>query len=222
MLVVDDNALFRDGLRAMIDLEPGLVVVGEGKSFDDAVALAADQRPDAVILQAECPGGGLVSTVHQLRRLLPAMTIIVLCARHHPAVLRRSLGKGIDVWPVKAVTRRKLITKLREIDKVRQEATCLAVWAPEPADQALNGSKVLLSDRERQVLGLVAIGLSNAQIASQLDIVEGTVKRHLRNIFAKLGARSRIDAVNRAVAAALLLPPGTLDSNWAWLNGLWM
>lgn len=212
VLVAHANVLFRAGLCALILAEPDFTVVGEANSGPQAISMAVQRQADLVLLQAECPGDGVVLTVQKLRRLHPAVRIIVLSHYDEPDLVRRSLGAAVQVYPVKSMGRFELITALRSAgrnDDASEPSGPPGRQVGNAEGPVANGLPARLSEREQEVLNFVARGLSNGEIARKLDIVEGTVKRHLRNIFAKLGARSRIDAVNRAVMAGT--PPVEVD-----------
>jgi DNA-binding NarL/FixJ family response regulator len=199
LLLVDDHALVREGLREILETQPDIRVVGEAQDSATTVALAAQTRPDIVLLDVEIPGGEVTATVSQIRQRSPASRIIILSMYEGPHLVRALLAAGIRGYLLKSIHWQELVVAIRAIraddDRIILGVSreSLGPAQPDPAAGAL-------SARELEVLDLVAQALSNGQIASRLQLTEATVKRHLRNIFAKLGAVSRLDAVNKAKA----------------------
>jgi len=197
ILIVDDHALVRQGVRRLLETQQDVRVVGEAGQADAAVALAAATEPDIVLLDVEIPGGEVTETVRRIGENSPRSRIIILSMHEGPDLVQATLAAGIRAYLLKSVHWQELVVAIRAVHAdgdrvilgVSQESLQAARPRPEPGE---------LSDREREVLGLVAQALSNNQIASRLGLTEATVKRHLRNIFTKLGAVSRLDAVNKA------------------------
>ena len=197
ILMVDDHALVRQGLRQLLETQEDLRVVGEAGEAEQAVTLAAATEPDIVLLDVEIPGGEVTETVRRMGERSPRSRIIILSMHEGPELVQATLAVGIRAYLLKSVHWQELVAAIRAVHAdgdrvvlgVSQESLQAARHRPKQGE---------LSDREREVLGLVAQALSNGQIASRLGLTEATVKRHLRNIFAKLGAVSRLDAVNKA------------------------
>jgi DNA-binding NarL/FixJ family response regulator len=205
ILLVDDHALFREGLREILEAEPDFEVIGEAGDQASAIAAAARETPDLVVLDVEIPGGDAADTVVAMARVAPRAQVVVLSMYDDPKTVRRLLGLGVRAYLLKRFTRREILPALRAVSD-NPDHTALLISSNTLSQ--LNGVQPeLLSSRELEILTLVAAALSNAQIATRLRIAEGTVKRHLRNIFTKLGAVSRIDAVNKAVDATLIPTP---------------
>ncbi|MBD3140371.1 response regulator transcription factor [Microbispora bryophytorum] len=203
--VVDDHALFREGLREILEAQDDFEVVGEAGDSDGAVALVERERPDVVLLDVEIPGDDATQTVARMRTISPESQIIILSMYDGPQLLSRLLAAGIRGYLLKSVHRQELISAVRSV-RVEPDRLVLAVSRDSFAQVQGGGSKVVLTDREREILELAAQALSNYQIATRLTLTEATIKRHLHNIFTKLGAVSRIDAVNKALAASLISP----------------
>jgi DNA-binding NarL/FixJ family response regulator len=204
-MIVDDHTLVRAGLREILHADGGVFVVGEAGDSESAVSMAARTRPQVVLLDIEIPGGEASTTVTRIRSVSPVSQVIILSMYDGPHLLRSLLDVGIRGYLLKSVTREELMSAIRrtQID----DGEILLAVSRECLLQIQRAPSGLLSPREREVLKLVALALSNTQIASRLSLTEATVKRHLRNIFIKLGAVSRIDAVNKAVAAYLITVP---------------
>jgi len=206
IMLVDDHTLFREGLAELLAVEGDVEVVAQAGDSETAVRLAAATRPDAVLLDVEMPYSPVQVTIDQLRRVSVGSRILVLTMHDDPILVQQVLAAGAHGLLAKTANRQELLSAIRAV--AYDNKTVLSLSARTGADLAGQGP-TLLSPRERQVLELAGQALSNAQIGAQLFITEGTVKRHLTNIYAKLGAVSRLDAVNKAVAARLIRP---LDS----------
>jgi DNA-binding NarL/FixJ family response regulator len=205
LVIVDDHTLFRSGLRELLSHLPDLVVVGEGSSGTDAVALAEQLRPDVLLLDVEMPGPGAAETVEQLQKVAPDTRIVVLTMHEDSALVHELLSRGASAYLNKTIGIQELGSAVRAVDR-SSGTVLLSVRRDTFAGIDGQSAKPLLSARELDVLRLVAQARSNAQIAAQLFISEGTVKRHLTNIYAKLGAVSRVDAIRKATAARLIRP----------------
>jgi DNA-binding NarL/FixJ family response regulator len=204
VVIADDHALFRDGVREILEAQEDMTVVGEAATGDEAVAQAARHHPDVMLLDVEMPGPDAVDNVVEIRRLSPATRVIILSMYDGPEVLRQLIGAGSRGYLLKSVTRQELVAALRSVHS-DDDRIVLAV-SREGLSLMQSVSQDALSAREMEILRLVAAAFSNSQIATRLGISVPTVKRHLRNIFVKLGAVSRMDAVNRAMDGALLPP----------------
>jgi two-component system, NarL family, nitrate/nitrite response regulator NarL len=203
VIIVDDHRLLREMLAHVLGAEQDIVVPGVASSADAAVALAGRLQPDIVLLDVEMPGNQPALTVRRLAAAAPRARVIILSVYDDPRLIRDLLDTGSRGYLHKGVSRAELLTAIRTLcgDDDRR----VMVSAPRSALTAAHAPSAL-SGREKEVLALVAKAMSNRQIAGTLAITEGTVKRHLRNIFRKLDAVSRIDAVNKANSAALIAP----------------
>ncbi|SES27410.1 two component transcriptional regulator, LuxR family [Streptomyces sp. yr375] len=204
VVLVDDHALVREGLREIIDSQDDMTVVGEADHSEAAVARVTRHRPDIVLLDIEIPGGEPTDTVTRMRALSPTSQIIIVSMYDGPQLLRRLIAAGIRGYLLKSVDHRELISAIRSV-RHNPDRMVLAVSRGSLA-QLQGSDDVLLSPRELEILRLVAQALTNNQISHRLLLSEATVKRNLRNIFAKLDANSRIDAVNKGIAASLISP----------------
>ncbi|MFD4206015.1 response regulator [Micromonospora tulbaghiae] len=202
IMLVDDHALFRHGLRELLSMEPDLVVLGEAGTGAEAVVMAARHRPDVMLLDAGIPGEQAAATIAHTLAVAPDTRIIILSMFDEPAVVKELLGAGAQAYLVKTVTRDDLVATLRSV-RGDGDRVMLSI-SRESFERVSDGRSSILSAREAEILALVAQAYSNSQIGRRLDITEGTVKRHLRNVFTKLGAVSRLDAVNKAVASNLI------------------
>ncbi|WP_336204559.1 response regulator transcription factor [Nonomuraea sp. LPB2021202275-12-8] len=202
VMIVDDHPVVREGLRGMLAGEPDIVVAGEAGSGDEAVALAPRLRPDVILMDLRMPGGDGLSAIE---RLGDGYRIIVLTTYEGHEDVVRAVAAGAAGYLLKDVSRAVLVAAVREAAcggtvLSPAAATCLAA-RPEPAPA---GPPAVLSAREREVLELVARGLTNAEIGRRLFIGEATVKTHLVRVFGKLGVSDRTSAVLAAMELGLV------------------
>jgi DNA-binding NarL/FixJ family response regulator len=207
-LIVDDHMLVREGLRRILQAQDDMEVVGEAGDSAAAVAAAARERPDVVLLDVEIPGGEAAATVRKLRDASPGSGVIILSMHEGPMLVRELLAAGVRGYLLKSIHWQELVLAVRTVH-LDPERVVLGVSGQSlrSTGQGPGEEAAALSEREREILGLVGEALSNAQIASRLSLKEATVKRHLRNVFVKLGAVSRIDAVNKAAELGILPAP---------------
>jgi DNA-binding NarL/FixJ family response regulator len=202
IVLVDDHMLVREGIREILTLEADLRVVAEAGDSAAAVEAVKLQQPDIVLLDVEIPGDEVTTTVRNIHVVSPASRVVILSMYDGPQLVRSLLGLDVKGYLLKSVTRLELVAAIRSASAA--DGRIVLSVSPESLWHAESAST--LSARERSVLELVADAMSNVQVASRLGLTEATVKRHLRNIFVKLGAVSRIDAVNKAVAMSLIRP----------------
>ncbi|MWA01082.1 response regulator [Actinomadura sp. LD22] len=202
VMIVDDHAIVREGLRGMLAAEPGLEVAAEAASGDEAVALAPRVRPDVILMDLRMPGGDGVSAIE---RLGPGHRVLVLTTFEDDAGIVRAVRSGAAGYLLKDASRAELAAAIRDVAAGR---TVLApsVSAKLSAARAAPAPAVL-SAREAEVLALVARGLTNAEIGGRLFIGQATVKTHLLRVFAKLGVSDRTAAVMAAIERGVLPPP---------------
>jgi DNA-binding NarL/FixJ family response regulator len=208
VLLVDDHPVVRAGVRSLLDGEPDVQVVGEAASADEAVTVARALRPQVVLMDLRMPGGDGVDATARILREVPAARVVVLTTYETDTDILRAVEAGATGYLLKDTTRADLL------HAVRAAARGETVLAPSVAGRLVHRMRqpeVSLSDRERQVLRLVARGLSNPEIGRRLHIGEATVKTHLLRIFAKLDVSDRTAAVLAAMAAGLLEPPGQIS-----------
>src|SRR2546423_11220863 len=201
LVLADDHPLFRDGVAELLAVEDGLNAVGRAGDSVAAVRVARETRPDTVLLDVEMPYPPVSTTMRAIRRAAPQARILILTMHDEPPLLQGVLSAGAHGALMKTATREELVGAIRAVGY--QGKTVLSV-SRRGASELRLPSRSPLSRRELEVLGLAAPALSNAPIAGQLFIAEGTVKRHLTNIYAQLDAGSRMDAANRARVAGLI------------------
>ncbi|WP_051970047.1 response regulator [Kitasatospora azatica] len=211
ILVADDHTLLRGALCDLLVTEPGFEVVAQAGTGTEAIRMAQQYRPDVVLLDIEMPENDPPVTVSRILERDPEIRIIVLSMDDGQRLVQELLALGVRGYLHKSVSRETLVSTIRQREENGRRTVTVSV-SPEALQRAAaaesgeqNGG---LSGREVEVLRWTAQALSNRQIAGRLGITEGTVKRHLRNIFGKLDAVSRIDAVNKAVELELIDPAG--------------
>ncbi|MFI6687718.1 response regulator [Streptomyces sp. NPDC050485] len=211
--IADDHALLRGALADVLRLEERFEVVAEVSDGFEAVEAARELQPDIVLLDIEMPRNDPPVTVERIRDVSPRTEVIVLTMHDDDAALITALiEKGIKGFLHKGVTRQELVFAIKQVQEPSDHVTVFASRqaflgrGPDDVEEEPAGEESPLSRRELQILTYVGVAFSNQQIANRLGITENTVKRHLRNIFQKMGANSRIDAYNKTVAAGLLQP----------------
>jgi DNA-binding NarL/FixJ family response regulator len=202
VLLADDHALFREGVAEICDAEGDMRVVGEAQNGVEAVTLAAKETPDVVILDVEMPVMSAEVAISRILRASPSSKVLVLSMYDEPRLVRKLLALGAHGYIVKNATREELVAAIRTVYQVENRVVLLV--SRSTADRLEGAEKSMLSSRELEVLLLTARAMSNSEIASYLHISEGTVKRHLTNIYAKLGVSSRADAAKKALTSGLI------------------
>jgi len=216
VLIVDDQTLVRSGLRAIIESEPGMEVVGEAGDGAEAVDAVRRLRPDVALMDIRMPRlDGVAATRALLRAATPGRTrILILTTFHLDEYVTEALRAGASGFLLKEATGDQLVEAVRVV--AAGEAMLappvtrrlLERMAKDPAASADDGREIrdLLSVRELDVLCLVARGLSNAEIGETLHLAETTVKSHVQSMLAKLGVRDRLQAAVAAYDSGLVKP----------------
>ena len=177
LVVVDDHPIVRDGLAGIFALEEDIDVVGQAGSGPEALAVVAEQDPDLVLMDLRMPGGDGFAAIKQLRERGGRPHVLVLTTYDTERDIRRAMAAGDQ-----------LVAAVRE----------LMNGSPRTHIDAPHGSQLSLTDRETDVLALVADGLTNRAVARKLGISEATVKTHLAHVYTKLGVLDRAAAVREA------------------------
>ncbi|ANS62920.1 two component transcriptional regulator, LuxR family [Streptomyces lincolnensis] len=205
ILIVDDHPVVRFGLRGMLETYDDLRVVGEAGSGDEAIVLATATRPDVVLMDLRMPGTDGTAATARIRQEHPGIRVLVLTTYEGdadilPAIEAGATGYLLKDTPIGTLT-----------DAIRAAARGETVLAPPVAARLVTHMQApageQLTPREVQVLGLVALGLSNSEIGRQLYIGEATVKTHLLRTFVKLGVNDRTAAVTVALSRGVLTSP---------------
>jgi two-component system response regulator NreC len=213
VLIADDHAVLRAGLRMLIGAQPDMEVVGEAADGEAAVRDAAQMRPDVTLVDITMPGLGGLRTIERLRRTCPQTRILVLTMHDVPAYLRAALAAGANGYVVKRAADAELLSAIRGVHRGRTVLDpMLAAMVVQgglgkrPASGQAGGPASLLSPREREVLDLVAQGYTNQQIGDRLGISVKTVETYRSRLVEKLGLHSRADLVRYAFDSGLVGP----------------
>jgi DNA-binding NarL/FixJ family response regulator len=203
VLLADDHTMFRQGLKEMLATGGDIEVVGEASNGREAVALAEKINPDVVILDVEMPVMGAAEVMDRLLEVSPVPRVVILTMHDNPRLVREFLGRGASGYLSKSASIEGLLTAVRTAAESplgpRQENVVLAV-PREVLERVEYEAEGEPSARELEILLLAARGLSNRQIATTLTISEATVKRHLANLYAKMGVGSRSEATSKALS----------------------
>ncbi len=205
VLLVDDQRLMREGLRTLLELEPGLEVVGEAGNGEEALAAYKRLRPDVVLMDVRMPVmDGVEATRHLRARFLTARVIILTTFDDDEYVLEGLRGGALG-YLLKDVSVQDLVEAIQTVmaggvliepSVARKVVAELARLRPSVSTSPRSAE--LLSEREREVLQLLAEGLTNREIAERLFLAEGTVKNYVTTILGKIGARDRTQVALRA------------------------
>jgi DNA-binding NarL/FixJ family response regulator len=210
IVLVDDHAMVREGLRLLLRTAPDIAVVGEAADGAAAVDLAQRVTPDIVVLDLDMPGGGGLEALRELGRTMPSVRVLILTVHPEHERLLPLLEAGARGYLTKEAASRDLLEAIRVVAAdevyVRPAAARLLAAAviPKAAAETARGRFETLSQREQTVLTLVARGYSGAEIARQLGISTKTVDAYKHRVEQKLGLEHRTEYVQFAVKARLL------------------
>ena len=208
VFIVDDHPVFRKGVRALLEGNADLTVIGEAGTGAEAVTLVEATNPDVVIMDLMLPDMNGLQATEQIRVRVPAAHVLVLTSHTESDALIPALKAGAIGYVLKSETRVELVNAVRAVMQgkslVPAEFTAQLVSAvTQPEKRDLLDS---LTGRELDVLRLLGRGLGNAQIAARLSIGEGTVKTHVSNLFGKLNLNDRMQAALYAIKRGLVKP----------------
>ncbi len=202
LVLADDHMVVREGLRGMLAAEPDLDVVGEAGSGPEAVALVGVRAPDVVLMDLRMPGGDGVAATAAITAAHPGTHVVVLTTFDTDADILRAVEAGAAGYLLKDCSRAELVSAIRAA--ARGETVLTPSVAARLVERMRRPVTDGLSPREVQVLALVAVGRTNAEIGRELHITEATVKTHLLRTFAKLEVSDRTVAVTVARNRGLL------------------
>ena len=211
VLLVEDHAIVRQGIKALLEEEPDIVVVGETGDGSQALGLVENLCPNVVLMDLSLPGLGGIEATHQIRERFPDVRVVVLSMHEHEEYVFRALRAGASGYVVKQSTSAELVLALRAvaggstflsptISQILIDDYVHRAGARDKDDAALN----ILTPREREVLQLIARGFNNRQIAERLHISVKTVETHRGNMMRKLDVHDRAGVVKFAMDSGLI------------------
>lgn len=209
VLIVDDHAVVRKGLRLMIESQHDLAVVGEAGNLAEAMQVAARVKPDIITLDLSMPGPSGVASVERLRAAAPEAKILVVTMHDDPAFVRSAVAMGAMGFVTKSAADSELISAIHAVARGRvfidsaDRATLESILGPKPAKTTTRPFDTL-SEREREVLRDVARGHTNQQIADRVGISVKTVESYRSRLMKKLGLKDRADLVRLAIDSGLI------------------
>jgi DNA-binding NarL/FixJ family response regulator len=212
-MLVDDQSLFREALRTLLALQPDFDIVAEAENGERAVALAKVHQPDVILIDLRMPVMGGVEATRRVLAAVPGTKIVVLTTFEEDEEIFEAMRAGALGYLLKACSADKLNESVRAAAKgasVLEPAVTARMMAELTRLSAREGRKVAqaladpLSERELDVLKLLAAGCSNKEIGARLNITEGTVKNHMTNVLGKLGVLDRTQAALRAREMGLI------------------
>ncbi len=212
VLIADDHGLVRSGLRALLSTQPDIEVVGEA---EDGIVVEEKCRqllPDVVLMDLTMPGRGGIAAAEDVRRACPKTKLLVLTMHEDEVYARQAARAGAAGYVLKKALATELVSAIQRVHRGErhvppslEKAFSEARSTEFQRDDVRQGPS-LLSQREREVLGLIALGHTNAEIGSRLHISEKTVETHRAHILEKLGLRTRADLVRFAIEHGLMNP----------------
>ena len=214
VVIVDDHVVVRQGLHFMLERQPDISVIGEGKNGEEAIALATDLIPEVMLLDLLMPKVDGITAIREIKRLTPATQIIILTSYHDDDLIFSAIKAGALSYLLKDTSPAELIAAVRAAAQGESRlhptvATRVLREMHAEAQSAFNE----LTPREREVLAQIARGRSNAEIATALVIGEGTVKMHVSNILSKLHLADRTQAAIYALQKRLVPLNEALDKD---------
>jgi len=208
VLIADDHPIFRDGMRALLDSVPDTEVVGEAATGDEAIAMTAELQPDVVLMDLQMPGIGGIEATRQILHASPHVRVLVVTMFEDDYSIFAAMRAGARGYVVKGAKPEDMLRAVRSVgngDAIFSPAIAVRLIdffsAPKPAVPQQTFPE--LSEREREILDLIAQGASNSEIAERLVLSPKTVRNHVSNIFSKLQVADRAHAIIRGRDAGL-------------------
>src|SRR6266404_8811865 len=199
LLCIDDHPTVLDGLSAILNLQPDMIVAGTSSNGQDGVQQYRSLLPDVVLLDLRLPDMSGFEVIQQIKAEAPNARIVVLSSHEGDVDIRRALDAGAQGYVAKGMVREELLDVIRTVHAGKKR---LPSAVAQTLAEHISADKV--SPREIEVLSLISAGKRNKEIAADLSIAEDTVKMHVRNILSKLGASDRTEAVTIALRRGII------------------
>lgn len=215
VLIVDDHPVAREGFRTMLSTDQNVEVVGEASDGLEAVAMVAEKEPDVVLMDLRMPNLDGLEATRRIKAEHPAVAVVVLTIYDNDSYVVEAVRAGASGYLLKDASRELLIHTIRAVSSgatlIKTSLLYEAISglvdsiAKDGSGKSLAGTNLEeLTEREQQVLALVADGCTNKKIGKHLGLAEDTVKKHVQSIIAKLGASDRTHAIMKAARAGLI------------------
>ena len=210
VLIVDDHAIVRAGLRALMKSEPGMELVGEANNGEQAIQFSKELQPDVIVLDLNLPDLDGIQVTHRIKNEQPGIRILILTVHEDEALLREAIRAGASGYIIKHAAENELISAIRSIlmDEIYIHPKMIRALLvdPEPPKLPAGPSIDMLTPRELEILQFLIQGYTNRQIAEELSLSVRTVEGHRSNLSAKLGLHSRVDLIRYAREQGLITP----------------
>jgi DNA-binding NarL/FixJ family response regulator len=211
LLIADDHEPFRDGLRALLMSAPDIELIGEAANGDEAIAMAARLQPDVILMDINMPGVNGIEATRQILHTSPHISVLILTMFEDDDSVFAALRAGARGYILKGALKAELLRAIRGVSNgeaifgasvARRLMQFFSAARPAPQDPAANAFPEL-TEREREILNMIAQHLTNPEIADRLHLSHKTVRNHVSNIFSKLQVVDRAQAIIRAREAGL-------------------
>jgi DNA-binding NarL/FixJ family response regulator len=199
VLLADDHTMFRQGLAGILASYGGMEVVATVPNDEDALRLARELRPDAVVMQVQMPFERAKRTLEAMRSFPDPPKVVIVTMLESPRYVKTITGAGASAYLLKTSSAEHLIAAVRAAVLDPDGGNAVVGMPPSMLEESGEGADSVLSARELEILLLAARGLSNRRISQTLHISEATVKRHLANVYEKMGVHSRGEAAREAL-----------------------
>ena len=213
VLLADDHTMFRQGLAGILASYGGMEVIAEVPNDADALELARELSPDVVIMQVQMPFQRAVETLEAMRSFPEPPKVIIVTMFESPRYIRALTGVGASAYVLKSASSEHLVAAVRAAAFDPASENIVVGMPEEMLEGTREGAESVLTARELEVLLLAARGLSNEHIASSLHLAEGTVKRHLANVYIKMAVHSRGQASKEALLREWITIEEVTESN---------
>ena len=206
VLVVDDHAVVRSGIRLLLEAQEDIEVVAEAGTAEEGVRAARLEKPDVVLLDVVMPGRSGIEATPDIRAAAKSAAVLVLSMQDDPSYVREAFASGASGYVLKEAVDVEVVQAVREVAAGRKyvHPALGARLAASEAEDAAKAASDPLSEREREVLRLLALGHTNQEIAKMLYISVRTAETHRAHIMQKLGLQTRAELVRHALASGLL------------------